>query len=359
VVLLVFAIAPATSARALPSQLSDRDFWRLVESFSEPGGFFRSDNLVSNEDTFQRVLPDLAATVPRGGAYLGVGPDQNFTYIAAIDPGIAFIVDIRRANLHLQLMYKALFELSDDRATFLSRLFSRPVPADLPRDASVDLLFGAFASAPPRRDLFERTRAGVIDRLCRVHGLPLSRQDTDGIAAVLETFFASGPEISYSNTARGWGAYPTFRDLQIAADDSGVQRGYLASAASYRRVRSLQLRNLIVPVVGDFAGSTAIRSIGGWVRAHGGVVGAFYTSNVEQYLFENGSWERFAASVATLPLRRSSLFIRSCFNDNCETDDVSRSAVLLDPIAALLEERQAGRITSYSDVLAFRSPVGR
>ena len=357
---IVLAVAaPTIGARSLPRQLSDRDFWRLVEAFSEPGGFFRSDNLVSNEDTFQSVLPELAATVPRGGAYLGVGPDQNFTYIAASEPAIAFIVDIRRGNLHVQLMYKALFELCADRAAFLSRLFSRPMPSRLRRDASVDQLFGAFATVPPSRELFESTRAAVIDRLRRVHGFPLQQADVDGVSYVLEAFLAAGPEISYSNTATGWGAYPTFRDLQIAADDDGVQRGYLSSAASFERVRSLQRRNLIIPLVGDFAGPKTIRSIGQWLQRHGGAVAAFYTSNVEQYLFQDGSWDRFAANVSTLPLDRSSLFIRSCFNNNCATNDVSRSAVLLDPIAVLLKERDAGRITSYSDVLAFRPAAGR
>jgi hypothetical protein len=42
-----------------------------------------------------------------------------------VKPKIAFIVDIRRQNLIEHLMYKALFELSADRAEFISRLLSR------------------------------------------------------------------------------------------------------------------------------------------------------------------------------------------------------------------------------------------
>ena len=117
--------APATAI--LPSRLTDGEFWRLIEDISEPNGFFRSENLVSNEDTFQFVIPDLQRIVKPNGVYLGVGPDQNFTYIVALRPRIAFITDVRRGNLHLHLMYKALFELSADRAEFLSRLFSRGV----------------------------------------------------------------------------------------------------------------------------------------------------------------------------------------------------------------------------------------
>src|SRR6267378_3329015 len=114
---------------SLPGRIADRDFWTLVSDFSENGGFFRSDNFVSNETTFQYVIPDLKERTKPGGVYLGVGPDQNFTYIAAIRPKVAFIVDIRKQNMLEHLMYKALFELSEDRAQFLSRLFSRRVPA--------------------------------------------------------------------------------------------------------------------------------------------------------------------------------------------------------------------------------------
>src|SRR4051794_24774933 len=126
---VVFAAALAlVSSRALPpeqlpSKLSDREFWRLAVDSSEPDGYFRSDNLTSNELLYQRVIPDLLArTRPGGGVYLGVGPEQNFTYIAALKPVMTIIFDIRRGNMLVQLMYKALFELSSDRADFIGKL---------------------------------------------------------------------------------------------------------------------------------------------------------------------------------------------------------------------------------------------
>jgi hypothetical protein len=109
----------------LPTRLTDQEFWRMTEEFSETGGYFRSDNLLSNEMWLQYVIPELLQRTKPGGVYMGVGPEQNFTYIAAIKPKMAFITDIRRGNLHTQLMYKALFELSADRADFVARLFSR------------------------------------------------------------------------------------------------------------------------------------------------------------------------------------------------------------------------------------------
>src|SRR5688572_9616099 len=139
---------------SVPERVSDEAYWRMVSEFSEPGGFFRSDNFVSNEITFQWVLPELSKTTKTGGVYLGVGPDQNFTYIVAMQPKIAFIVDIRRQNMLHHLLYKALIEMSPDRAEFLSRLFSRPRPAGLDADASSPALFQAYANAVPASAMF-------------------------------------------------------------------------------------------------------------------------------------------------------------------------------------------------------------
>jgi len=103
----------------------------MIEDFSEPGGTFRYENFISNERSIQYVIPELKARPKPGGVYLGVAPEQNFTYIAAIEPKIAFIIDIRRQNMLVHMLYKALFELSPNRADFVARLFSRKRPAGL------------------------------------------------------------------------------------------------------------------------------------------------------------------------------------------------------------------------------------
>jgi hypothetical protein len=106
---------PAIAAESLPQRLTDQEFWKFVSESSEPSGTFHSDNLLSNEAQFQYIVPKLIQTAKPGRVYLGVGPEQNFTYIAAVKPVMVFIVDIRRGNLDLHLMYKALFEMSADR----------------------------------------------------------------------------------------------------------------------------------------------------------------------------------------------------------------------------------------------------
>ena len=306
---------PVRGARhaELPAQLTDAEFWQLSQSFSEAGGTFHSDNFISNEGRFQDVIPALVSRVRPEGVYLGVGPEQNFTYIAAVRPKLAFIVDIRRGNLHEHLLYKALFELSPTRADFLSRLFSRRRPDGLSATTGVEDLFAAYRSVPSSPDLYRANLSAAIDRLNRVHRLALPKADLDGIEYVFRSaFYKEGPELGYALTGSGRvGMVPSYAELMAMTDASGKRWSYLSSEDRYAFVRSLQLKNLIVPVVGNFGGAKALRSVGGYVRRLNERVNTFYLSNVEQYLRQDGIWDAFCANVASMPLDASSTFIRS------------------------------------------------
>ena len=111
---LTVAALLAATAGALPRGQPSANFAATIARLSEPGGYFDSDNLISNEKSYLQVVPALREAGSNGGAYVGVGPDQNFSYIAQVRPSIAFIIDIRRDNLLLHLLFKALFQLSDD-----------------------------------------------------------------------------------------------------------------------------------------------------------------------------------------------------------------------------------------------------
>ena len=275
----------AAQRNDLPARLSDREFWRLVETFSEANGYFQSDNLVSNEDTFQYVIPELLRIVAPGGAYLGVGPDQNFTYIVALRPKMAFITDIRRGNLQEHLMYKALLELSADRAEFVSRLFARKRPTGVVASATAPELFDAYLNVAMTPALRDENLKAMVDLLGRQHGSPLSDDDTAGIAFVYDSFVRAGPTISYALNTFGRGGpmrYPSYPDLQMANDGQGTSHGYLASEANFILLKTMEQDNRIVPLVGDFAGVKALRSVGGYLADHGATVSIFYTSNVEQ-----------------------------------------------------------------------------
>src|SRR5262245_31283081 len=112
---MALAVRPFRAADTLPLQLSDAAYWKMITDFSEPDGYFAYTVITSNETAYQEVLPQLAKSIPAGGTYLGVGPEQNFTYIAAFRPKVAFIIDIRRDMMIEHLMYKAIFEMSADR----------------------------------------------------------------------------------------------------------------------------------------------------------------------------------------------------------------------------------------------------
>ena len=295
-----------------PARLSDQDFWKLVTDTSEVNGFFRSDNLLSNEISFQRALLPLSRATRTGGAYLGVGPEQNFTYILALKPAISFIIDVRRGNLDLQLMYKALFELSTDRADFVSRLFSRERPASLGATASAKQIFDAVLDVSPTDDYYLKNLSDIRNQLMTVHHLPLPEDDLKGIEYVYRAFYSMGPLIQYSPVGiAGSSVQPTYAELMQANDGWGNERGFLASEANFSAIRDHERRNLIVPVVGNFSGPKAIRAVGRYLRDHKVTVSAFYVSNVEEYLRGDGTWNIFCGNVATLPLDRYSTFIRS------------------------------------------------
>ena len=87
---------------------------------------------------------------------------------------MAFIVDIRRGNLLQHLMYKAVIELSADRAEFVSRLFSKKRPSGLRPDAPVWDLFDAFDRVETSQVLYDQNLRAIKDLLVKQHGFTLS-----------------------------------------------------------------------------------------------------------------------------------------------------------------------------------------
>ena len=305
--LALLLLASACSRSTIPTTLSDVAFWQLVETISEPPGTFTlSENLVSNEPDFAERVRRLR---PSGGVYVGVGPEQNFSYIARLRPAMAFIVDIRAENRNLHLLYKALFEVAADRTDFVSRLFSRRCPP-LAVSATADDIFDRCAQVARDSDLLATTTSLVRDRLLNTHGYRLSAADIEGMDAILKTFFHAGPEIHFWKDQKGDTLRPSYRALMTARDRTGASRSYLASEGSFRVVQDLHRKNLIVPVVGDFSGPTALRRVGDYVRQHSSRIVAFYGSNVKVYL-TNQQMIAFCGNLATLPASSSAVFIQS------------------------------------------------
>jgi hypothetical protein len=291
----------------------DTSFAGHVARLSEPAGYFDSDNLISNETSYLHAVTHLRNLGVAGGAYIGVGPDQNFSYIAAIQPSVAFMIDIRRDNLLMHLMFKALFELSQNRLEYLCRWTGRVVPADVASwtTAPIESILVRVDSQP--REAGSTGTDGILERIGR-YGVPLSVADSASIRRFHAEFSLKGLDLRFTSAGREPRYYyPTLRQLILARDLDEKLANYLATDDAWRFLKRLQARNGVIPVVGNLAGSRAFPAIGREIAARGEKVSALYVSNVEMYIWRDGSFETFAATAARLPRNESSVIIRSFF----------------------------------------------
>src|SRR5688500_4844824 len=385
---LTALIVASSAAAQVPARLADSTFWRMMQEYSEPWGTFRSENFVSNETSLQYVIPQLTARVAPGGVYLGVAPDQNFTYIAALRPSIAFIVDIRHQNAMQHLMYKALFETSKDRAEFLAKLFARAPLQGVDTASTAAALFEALAKQPPDSARYRTNLQAIIARLTDVHRFALSDSERVSLGCVYGAFFNQGPDLTYNYASEcrntygynvgvpfgpgpgpggGMGRFgfrmPTYQGMITETDSAGVNWSYLGSEARFRAVKAMQERNLIVPLTGNFAGPRAIRAVGDWVRSRGATVTTFYVANGEEYLLQQEpEAQAFYENVATLPIDSTSTFVRSFAGGRFLSAATllllkpqspnGRSLQLISSIGETLRAYRDGRLRSWMEVIA-------
>ncbi len=348
----------ASSARAAPlPALSDSSFGALVARISEPGGFFDTDNLVSNERAYLKVTDALDRLGLQGGAYIGVGPDQNFSYIARLRPRIAFIVDIRRDNLLDHLFLKSLFHRSPTRVEYMAALFGRRPPADPMawRNEDVDALLAWVDSTPVDSAVVAQLDAGIA-RDVASHDVPLNDSDLTTIRRFHQAFIDNGPGLRFhSYGRRAWFYYPTWEDLARETDLEGKEASFLASEPSYAFVRGMEEANLIVPVVGDLSGPHAVREIGAVLGELGLELTAFYASNVEYYLWREGRFDLWAQNLASLPAAPEAVVIRSYFRSRGRVHPSIvagyQNAQTLQPVSRLLEAQGSGGFASYFDLV--------
>ncbi len=308
---MLVACAPAPSG----AQVSHSPFATLIERLSEAGGYFDTDNLISNEAAYLQVMESLDREGVRGGAYVGVGPEQNFSYIAQIEPEVAYIIDIRRDNMLLHLMFKAVFCEAPTRAEYLALLFGRPQPPGdvVSPGATVSEIVAwidtVSFSEPSRSRAMERVRERI-----GTFGVALSTRDMERILGFHRTFIESGLDLRFTSTGRAPRSfYPTYRQLALERDRSGHPAGFLVHDSGYGYVRQMQLEDKIIPVVGNLAGPHALRAIGNDIRARGLRLSAMYVSNVEFYLFGDATFGRYAETLRQMPRDDRSVLIRSWF----------------------------------------------
>jgi hypothetical protein len=357
--LLVILLLPV--AISAPRPVKDhKAFAALSNKMSEQGGYFDSDNLISNETSYLHVLGKLRELGVSGGVYIGVGPDQNFTYISKIRPRMAIIIDIRRDNLLQHLLFKALFERSRNRIEYLCNFFGKPFPRtkgweQRPVKEIVEYIDGAASDAK----IFEKNLKNVKQDVQK-YGLALSQTDIDTIAKIYNAFYSAGLDIRYSSYHRPpRSIYPTYRDLLLERDLSGQTQNYFNSEDDFQFLKRLQDQDLIIPVVGDLSGPQALRAIGQHITEMKERVSAFYVSNIEFYLQRQGTFDKFVENLKHLPIDNRSLMIRSYFNyyapPHPQAEPNHFSTQLLQRIEDLVKQCASGECESYNDIVTKNS----
>lgn len=343
-------VADSVSAQVRPDSIAN--FGALITRLSESGGYFDTDNLISNESSYLHVMGALPRYGVRGGAYIGVGPDQNFSYIARIQPRIAFMVDIRRDNLLQHLMFKALFANARNRAEYLSLWLGKPAPADVVRwdDRSIDDIV-TYLDATSATPASASKAHSLVDANVMSMGVTLSADDLATIQRFHQAFMSAGLSLRFTTAGRApQPYYPTLRQLVLERDLEGKQASYLATEADFRVVKDLQRRNMIIPVVGDLGGDRALPAIGEYMQESGDTLSAFYASNAEDYVMRDGNFARYARSITAIPHDPRSVFIRSFFGGgHPESVNGYYSTQLLQTVDAFIDEWRT--YTSYRQLV--------
>lgn len=352
-----FTLLWAIEYRLPEPPLNTRDFGNLVAHLSEPPGYFDTNNLISNEDSFQHVVPELRAHVSKGGVYLGVGPDQNFTYMAHTRPRLAFLIDIRRDNQLLLLYYKALFHQAKNRSEFLSLLLGRPLQGSYQEaeGATVEDLVIFFEQQQYDESFFHKAFQKSWERTVELSPGILTPDHRNKVLRLAEPFGQEGLSLKFrSHGRRARTRYPTLRDLLLECDRDGNRWHYLNTDADYQFLRLMQMENWVIPIVGDVSGPRALNRIADYLEAADLQVTAFYISNVEYYLFRQDDFSRYVQNLARLPAHPSAVMIRSHFGYGFRHPaNVPGYAVtsLLHSLPGLVESHRRSPYLDYWDLL--------
>ena len=310
---LARAARPGAPSDALPTRLSDAEFWKLETDISEPGGYFRiEDNYTSNEREVGALFTMLRESSVEGGVYMGVGPEQNFTYIAAIRPAMAFIVDIRRQAVMQHLMFKAMFELAKDRADFISLLFAKPRPRGLDTDdVDPEDLGGVSRRRGPTPALAAKNYARVVERLtedARIHVHGGRDRASSRRCSTRSTSY--GPAITTRGSAAAATA-ATFADLTGFSTDALGPAAELPLDRGQLPVRSRRCtrRTSSCRSSGDFGGPKAIRAIGAYLHEHAARERVLRLERRAVPL-QDGKAQRSTTTSRRCPIDSTSVFIR-------------------------------------------------
>ena len=246
----------------------------------------RPEYLISNETAYLNVIPHIRPLAEQGGVYIGVGPDQNYTYIAAVRPSFSFIVDYRRENQLLHFLLKALFEMAGTRQEYLSLLFSKPMGRNLvDRSPSLDYLVEYFSRVEGDERFYQENLSRVLSCI-QAYREKFSIEDIRMIEVMYERFYLKHLDLRFRSDLITWQdwPYPAYRDFLLATDQEGRNRNFLNDDKAFILVKERHRTNRIIPIPGDFTGKTTLATLASFIRERNTVVSVFYLSNVEYFL---------------------------------------------------------------------------
>jgi hypothetical protein len=323
--------------------------------YSEWSGYFFSDNIVSNEAGYLKCLGEVGEL--KGAAYIGLGPEQNFSYISSTEPELSVIIDIRRDNYRLHLLYKAIFEEAQTPIEWLSLLLGRRIAGngkDFAKLRMEELIAQAEASQPSK-EFFMGSHNRLVQRIASFGAIrhPLDRRQ---LRKIHQRFFDEQFEITFQLRKPSKRTYPSLRQLLCARGSRPGDECFLGKAELYQRVRRSQIENRIIPIVGDFTGHTALAGIGAELGRRGLEVGLVYASNVEQYIFDEGRYGRWVKNLGELPMGPEARIIRSYVDQgraHPRQEGAERITTIVQSLPVFL--KKAERYRSYWEIVTDES----
>lgn len=310
--LIISFFAGSVNSQTAPN-ISPAEFSKIIRDMSEDNGYFRGESWVTNELTYLDVIESIEKYDIKGGAYIGVAPEQNFTYMAAIRPQIAFLVDIRAQNRMQHLMFKILFEISETRIEFLSNLFSMPLKGEtgvkIPDSKSdINVIVNYLENSEQSRVLFNKNLSKMINTLNSKYKFNLTDWETSNIKHVYDHFYVE----NLNMTNGPWrNSYPTLGEIFTDRDKSGRQLNVFNNREQFLFIKKMQIENKVIPITGDYGNTYALSKVAAYLKKHNLTVSAQYVSNAEQYIIRSrGNWNNWVKNIKNMPYNDKTVFIR-------------------------------------------------
>lgn len=275
-----------------------QDCVRDALAAGESGSDYDLDCFVTSEVAHNQVLTR-CAPVEQGGVYVGVGPCQNFTYIGALRPSFAVVIDARVDNLIEHLIFKSVFERADTPAEYLALLFSRRMSRSAPLPPGAAPLLSAFDEAPGPASEFAANLKWLLAELGERWGLPPSligrakRVYTEFRGRGLGITSVSAPQLAVLDHI------PDLRAVIGSATASGHNYHFLTDPVRYSYVRDMQRSHRVVPVLGNITDISAVQRVNELLARLGEDATTVYLSNMEEFLLHR--YEIGAEGVAARP----------------------------------------------------------